>query len=824
MKFRNFIIVLLAVLMAFAFASCKHEPKVDPQPAATKVYKLTATTGRNTSWNGADKFTLHWAEEVEVGDILSLKFRSTSEFTQFSIRNDNCAWVYEQPLTALTSLELGDDGWYTLTYQFSSTFLNGEKTAPTYPTTTKDFRIDFRGNILEDDYIEIKDVKLSGDPLEIEAENVYTHSQAYGAVNPTLEVIDDHAWTVPETHVVFFATEKPGDSALPFDYERVAKGAAFQTDLTKKNYTYTLYSDDAFTVPFAADTPITADGVIYVKYVGDPKTVTFMDGETVLELEPTTVAYGSTITAPAAPAKDDKLFRAWCLEDGVTPFDFTAPVEANVVLYARYEDPITVTFVADGGVPAPEAQKILSGATATKPATDPEKDNYEFLGWFVSTEDDAAAFNFTTAITTDTPVYAKYREAQKFTVTFNLNYAECPEAETKQVYDGNKVAQPDDPEREGFIFDKWTVAAAAESDAYDFDTAVTADLPLYAQWITPIDVTLNFNDGVSENEVVKVAPGTALDEPEAPVRGGYRFDGWFTEEAGGTEVDFTATVSEAKTIFAHWTEAIVKLTADKGRNEGWDSYDKFELHFDRKIDKGDTLTVVYRVTRPVESYNIRNVRNGFNPPEIRWVYESSNGMTINTDENGWTTATYTFGLTIDRGYDPSTGKAKSGVTTMTDADYDVMTNVEFHVRGTIVKGDYMEIKEILWNGEALDITSAAKAALGHSGDVVQKEANIEVIPATESTWTGATTYYVYFYADPTQGSGTDYSASSKLTGLGVAVDSGALVEKPADPVRDGFVFAGWCKSKTYVAEDMWDFENDTVTKNRMLYAIWTPAE
>lgn len=819
MKFRNFIIVLLAVLMAFAFASCKHEPKVDPQPAATKVYKLTATTGRNTSWNGADKFTLHWAEEVEVGDILSLKFRSTSEFTQFSIRNDNCAWVYEQPLTALTSLELGDDGWYTLTYQFSSTFLNGEKTAPTYPTTTKDFRIDFRGNILEDDYIEIKDVKLSGDPLEIEAENVYTHSQAYGAVNPTLEVIDDHEWTVPETHVIFFATEKPGDSALPFDYERVAKGATFQTDLTKKNYTYTLYSDDAFTVPFAADTPITADGVIYVRYVGDPKTVTFMDGETVLELEPTTVAYGSTITAPAAPAKDDKLFRAWCLEDGVTPFDFTAPVEANVVLYARYEDPVTVTFVADGGLPAPEAQKILSGATATKPATDPEKDNYEFLGWFVSTEDDAAAFNFTTAITTDTSVYAKYREAQKFTVTFNLNYAECPEAETKQVYDGNKVAQPEDPEREGYFFDKWTIAADAESDAYDFDTAVTADLPLYAQWITPIAVTINFNDGATENEVVNVKPGSELAEPKRPARGGYNFDGWFNAATDGTEYTFTETVTEAVTLYAHWTAGYTKLTATKGRNEGWDSYDKFELILTTPVKMNDVISITFRCTRPVDQYNVRTNTN--TNGDQRWVYEKDKTALTSydaTDPNGWITVTYEFTDYADR------VNGDKNNHTMTDALYEGVSDFAFHFRGNYVVGDYLEIKEVLWNGEAVDVKTIADASIGKSGDVVRDKDKVERIAATESTWTGATTYYVYFYADPTQGSGTDYSASSKLTGLGVAVDSGALVEKPADPVRDGFVFAGWCKSKTYVAEDMWDFENDTVTKNRMLYAIWTPAE
>ena len=48
MKFRNFIIVLLAVLMAFAFASCKHEPKTEPKPTPQPkgdIYQIEVTEG-----------------------------------------------------------------------------------------------------------------------------------------------------------------------------------------------------------------------------------------------------------------------------------------------------------------------------------------------------------------------------------------------------------------------------------------------------------------------------------------------------------------------------------------------------------------------------------------------------------------------------------------------------------------------------------------------------------------------------------------------------------------------------------------------------------
>lgn len=722
MKFRNFIIVLLAVLMAFAFASCKQEPKEEPKPApaSTKIYKLTATTGRNTSWNGADKFTLHWDEEVAVGDTLSFKFRATNEFTQFSIRNNECAWVYEQGLDKLTSLELGEDGWYTLTYEFSDTFLNGSKAAPSYPSTTKDFRIDLRGNILEDDYIEIKDVTFAGQPLDIEAENVYTHSQAYGAVNPTLEVISDHAWTVPKTHVVFFATEEPGDSSLPFDYERVADNAVFQTELEKANYTYSLYEDSGFSTAFAADTPITKDMTIFVKYVGDPRTIKYMDGETVLELEPTTAEYGSYINPPAAPEKDDKLFRGWYKEDN-SAFDFASPITENLVLYAKYEDPITVSFVVDGGLPAPEDQKILTGATATRPETDPAKDDHEFLGWFVSTEEEAAEFDFTKGINADTSIYAKYREAQKFTVTFNLNYAECPSAEEVDVYDGKKVAKPEDPEREGFYFEKWTTTNDPEAAAYDFDTIVSADLQLYAQWSEPVVLTVNMNYGETpETKNYSVKKG------ETPVvqigRAGWYLEKFTSAADAASETYEVGALNESKTVYAQWTapDKYYKFTATKG-TDGEDDYkydqDKFAVKFASSIvvNPGDVVSIVFKAERTDAmtldrpfTYSIRGAKKWFSE-----VGEGSKSYpqfwsTFEKAEDGWIYATYVF------------PPADAAVKDAGKIVYPATFRIDFRDTKIAVgeNADILYVKGIALNGKPLALDEEATAA-AYSAPTIQ---------------------------------------------------------------------------------------------------------
>lgn len=53
----------------------------------------------------------------------------------------------------------------------------------------------------------------------------------------------------------------------------------------------------------------------------------------------------------------------------------------------------------------------------------------------------------------------------------------------------------------------------------------------------------------------------------------------------------------------------------------------------------------------------------------------------------------------------------------------------------------------------------------------------------------------------------------------VQVKKGKTVNKPADPVRDGYTFGGWYKEKS--CENEWNFEKFTVTENIILYAKWT---
>lgn len=155
----------------------------------------------------------------------------------------------------------------------------------------------------------------------------------------------------------------------------------------------------------------------------------------------------------------------------------------------------------------------------------------------------------------------------EYTVTFDNNYPNAPAATTVKVEEGKQVAEPEtDPARAGHDFTGWYTTAAATT-AYDFGSAVTANLTLYAGWAAHVTVTFVYGDytGAPEDEAVELSAGGKVTAPSSPVREGYLFLGWFTDEACTTEFDFTSAVTANVTLYAGWMEEsadVVSVTFD----------------------------------------------------------------------------------------------------------------------------------------------------------------------------------------------------------------------------------------------------------------------
>lgn len=141
--------------------------------------------------------------------------------------------------------------------------------------------------------------------------------------------------------------------------ENVVFSDLFTLSLQKEGYTGRLYRDADFLKPLTKDSKVKNGDTVYVKWTINKYTVTFMDGEKVLETF-TNVTHGDTVTAPEVPEKDGKTFIKW-------DTDFSK-VTSDLTINAVYDvDTFTVTF--KDGEKVLETQTVEYEAAATAPDT-----------------------------------------------------------------------------------------------------------------------------------------------------------------------------------------------------------------------------------------------------------------------------------------------------------------------------------------------------------------------------------------------------------------------------------------------------------------------
>lgn len=135
-----------------------------------------------------------------------------------------------------------------------------------------------------------------------------------------------------------------------------------------------------------------------------------------------TIDRGEKFTKPAAPYKENHTFAGWY--NGDEPFDFDADTTnaPNVLnLVAKWEkSKYTVKFVSNHGSFADQTIEYGKPIDTDK-LTIPKVDGYTFGGWYAD-EKHTTKFDFSTPITGDTKVYAKWeKNAPVLPDTYALN-------------------------------------------------------------------------------------------------------------------------------------------------------------------------------------------------------------------------------------------------------------------------------------------------------------------------------------------------------------------------------------------------------------------
>ena len=282
------------------------------------------------------------------------------------------------------------------------------------------------------------------------------------------------------------------------DNDKNSKFTELVPEPTKENYTFAgWYNGDKkfdFTTVPTGDVTLTAKWTAkdyYVSFVtehGDPPTSQ-------------NVPYNETADDPGKLTAEGYTFDGWYADDNYSKkFDFTKPIKRNTTVYAKWTaKDYEVSFITEHGK-APTSQNVKYNGTADNPGT-LSAEGYTFDDWYTDATY-STKFDFSTPITGDTKVYAKWEKNAPNTYALNVSGAfvyvdgvdvTAPAGDTTlQLEKDASVRLVADPDRmpSGMVFDRWTILNGAlnADDAEKFETGRTLEEFAFTMPAEPLSI------------------------------------------------------------------------------------------------------------------------------------------------------------------------------------------------------------------------------------------------------------------------------------------------------------------------------------------------
>ena len=335
--------------------------------------------------------------------------------------------------------------------------------------------------------------------------------------------------TLPEEQKQFFTVtfDTNGGSGIVSQKIENGKTAARPEEPYRERYNFIgwFLGDNKFDF----STPITSDITLKAKWDGQVFIVSFdSDGGT--EINDQYIYKYEYAIEPTNPKKDSCIFAGWFIDD--TKFDFTSTqINADITLKAKWTQIFTVTFDSNGGTNMTDwTSQALDGKTITKPRNNPSKENYTFIGWY----NDESEFDFSSPITSDLTLKAKWEK--KVSVTFDYNGAG---SNFEIMVDKGSLVTSRNASWTKHKFLGWYNGDIL----FDFSTPITSDITLTAKWVKLFTVKFDYDDVDHNVETKEVEEGQLItDVPNESKQSGYTLARWMLND---TDFDFENTVITA---------------------------------------------------------------------------------------------------------------------------------------------------------------------------------------------------------------------------------------------------------------------------------------
>ena len=289
--------------------------------------------------------------------------------------------------------------------------------------------------------------------------------------------------------------------------QTIDRGEKFKepAEPSKENHTFAGWYNGDEKFDFDADTTKAPNVLnLVAKWEKSKYTVKFVSDHG--SFEDQTIEHGKPIDTDklTIPKVEGYTFGGWYADEAhETKFDFTQPIKRNTTVYAKWTaNDYYVSFVTEHGK-TPTSQNVPYNKTATNPG-ELTAEGYTFIGWYTD-HTCTTEFNFSTPITGDTKVYAKWeKNAPVLPDTYALNVSgafvyvdgvdvTAPAGDTTLQLEKNvSVRLVADPDRmpSGMVFDRWTILNGAlnADDAEKFETGRTLEEFAFTMPAEPLSI------------------------------------------------------------------------------------------------------------------------------------------------------------------------------------------------------------------------------------------------------------------------------------------------------------------------------------------------
>jgi hypothetical protein len=191
--------------------------------------------------------------------------------------------------------------------------------------------------------------------------------------------------------------------------------------------------------------------------------------------------HGGLASEPPANSvsKANLWFRHWYADGQTAAFNFAASITADTQVNALWEADVAFNLTGGDGMISP--QSVKEGGKAADPG-DPAWTYHRFDGWYTQTTGGAKWDFDENTVTGHTVLYARWTAL--WTVTFNLNGGTLDgDIPNQIILNGETATQPATaPAKTDLRFGGWYTAMTGGSK-WDFASAVTENLALYARWV-----------------------------------------------------------------------------------------------------------------------------------------------------------------------------------------------------------------------------------------------------------------------------------------------------------------------------------------------------